>query len=105
MSTGSPPRPPVPSLPVGLHLHGRDVVVVGGGAAASRAAAGLLDAGARVTVVAPGVVRELGALAGSGALTWLPRPYAAGDLAAAWYAVTATGDAAVDDAVAAEAER
>jgi uroporphyrin-III C-methyltransferase / precorrin-2 dehydrogenase / sirohydrochlorin ferrochelatase len=105
VSTGFLPRPTAPSLPVGLHLHGRLVVVVGGGTAASRATAGLLDAGARVTVIAPGVVRELGTLAGSGALTWLPRPYTTGDLAAAWYAVTATGDPAVDDAVAAEAER
>ncbi|MBJ7452515.1 MAG: uroporphyrinogen-III C-methyltransferase [Blastococcus sp.] len=94
-----------PLLPVGLDLHDRHVVVVGGGTAAFRATAGLLDAGARVTVVAPGVVPELGSLAGSGALTWLRRGYAAGDLAAAWYAVTATGDPVVDDAVAAEAER
>jgi uroporphyrin-III C-methyltransferase/precorrin-2 dehydrogenase/sirohydrochlorin ferrochelatase len=94
-----------PPLPVGLHLDDRQVVVVGGGAAASRAAAGLLDAGARVTVVAPAVVPELDALARSGALTWLRRAYVTGDLAAAWYAVTATGDSAVDDAVAAEAER
>ena len=94
-----------PLLPVGLHLHDRQVVVVGGGAAALCATAGLLDAGARVTVVAPALVPELGSLAASGALTWLPRGYAAGDLAAAWYAVTATGDPAVDDAVAAEAER
>ena len=93
-----------PLLPVGLHLLDRRVVVVGGGTAASRATAGLLDAGARVTVVAPALVPALGSLAGSGALTWHRRAYAAGDLAAAWYAVTATGDPAVDDAVAAEAE-
>ena len=99
------PRPPAPSLPVGLHLHDRHVVVVGGGTVASRATAGLLDAGARVTVVAPALVPELGSLAGSGALTWIRRGYAAEDLAAAWYAVTATCDPAVDDAVAAEAER
>ncbi|WP_199583077.1 uroporphyrinogen-III C-methyltransferase [Blastococcus sp. TF02-09] len=94
-----------PLLPVGLDLSDKEVVVVGGGPAATRATAGLLDAGARVTVVAPGVVPELGALASARALTWLPRPYATGDLAAAWYAVAATGHAAVDDAVEAEAER
>ncbi|SDF16832.1 uroporphyrinogen-III C-methyltransferase [Blastococcus aurantiacus] len=99
------PRPPAPLLPVGLHLHDRRVVVVGGGPSAHLAAVGLLAAGARVTVVGPEVVPALESLAGSGALTWLPRPYAAGDLAAAWYAVTATGDPLVDDAVAADAER
>ncbi|MDT0276405.1 uroporphyrinogen-III C-methyltransferase [Blastococcus goldschmidtiae] len=105
MSTPSLPHPSAPLHPVDLHLDGRRVVVVGGGATAYRAAVGLLDAGAEVTVVSPAVVPALESLAGSGALTWLLRPYAPGDLEAAWYAVTATGDPAVDGSVAAEAER
>jgi uroporphyrin-III C-methyltransferase / precorrin-2 dehydrogenase / sirohydrochlorin ferrochelatase len=105
VSTGFLPHPSAPVLPVGLHLHDRRVVVVGGTTTAHLATLGLLDAGARVTVVGPELVPALESLAGSGALTWLRRPYAPGDLAAAWYAVTATGDPAVDDAVAAEAER
>ncbi len=39
--------------PVELDLGGRDVVVVGGGAVALRRARALVDAGARVTVIAP----------------------------------------------------
>ena len=105
MSTGFLPHPPAPLLPVGLHLHDRRVVVVGGGTAAHVAVVGLLDAGARVTVVGPAVVPALESLAGAGAVAWLRRRYARGDLAAAWYAVAATGDPAVDDAVAADAER
>ncbi|TFV63714.1 UNVERIFIED_ORG: uroporphyrinogen-III C-methyltransferase [Bacillus sp. AZ43] len=97
--------PPAPLHPVGLRLHGRRVVVVGGGSVAYRSTVGLLDAGAAVTVVSPAVVPALEALADSGALSWIPRRYAPGDLDAAWYAVAATEDPAVDDAVAADAER
>ena len=39
--------------PTALRLLGRPVLVVGGGPVAARRAKGLLDAGARVTVVAP----------------------------------------------------
>ena len=105
MSTATPARPPAPLLPVGLRLRDRRVVVVGGGTPAHRAAVGLLDAGAAVTVVSPAVVPALESLAGSGTLSWVRRAYAPGDLGEAWYAVTATGDAAVDDAVAADADR
>ncbi|MGY2130047.1 uroporphyrinogen-III C-methyltransferase [Blastococcus sp. SYSU DS0617] len=105
MSTPPLPHPSAPLYPVGLHLRGRRVVVVGGGSTAYRAAVGLLDAGAEVTVVSPAVVPALESLAGSGTLAWLPRPYAPGDLDAAWYAVAATGDPAVDGSVAAEADR
>ncbi|TFV52629.1 uroporphyrinogen-III C-methyltransferase [Blastococcus sp. TF02A-35] len=105
MSTPSPLRPPAPLHPVGLRLQGRQVVVVGGGPPAYRAAAGLLDAGAVVTVVGPTVVPALEALAGSGALTWHRRPYSSGDLQDAWYAVAATGEPGLDERVAHDAER
>lgn len=39
--------------PTALRLLGRPVLVVGGGPVAARRAKGLLDAGAKVTVVAP----------------------------------------------------
>ncbi len=45
--------------PVFLRLEGEPVVLVGGGAIAASKLAGLLDAGARVTVVAPEVRPEL----------------------------------------------
>src|SRR5215217_6083060 len=91
--------------PVGLRLHDRRVVVVGGGQVAHRRVAGLLEARARVTVVAPEVTPALEALVEPGALTWVRRRYEAGDLAGAWYAVAATDDPAVNAAVAEEAER
>ncbi|MPQ98066.1 uroporphyrinogen-III C-methyltransferase [Modestobacter sp. I12A-02628] len=91
--------------PVGLRLQGRRVVVVGGGQVAHRRVAGLLEARALVTVVAPEVTPALEALVAPGTVTWLERHYADGDLADAWYAVAATDDPAVNARVAAEAER
>src|SRR5689334_8693636 len=90
--------------PVGLRLLGRRVVVVGGGQVAHRRVAGLLEARARVTVVAPEVTPALEALVEPGSLTWVPRRYEDGDLDGAWYAVAATDDPAVNAAVADEAE-
>ncbi|MGY1915324.1 uroporphyrinogen-III C-methyltransferase [Blastococcus sp. SYSU DS0973] len=91
--------------PVGLRLAGRPVVVVGGGATAHRGVAGLRAAGALVTVVGPEVTPALESLATTGGITWERRPYGAGDLAGAWFALAASGDSAVDAAVAAEAEQ
>jgi uroporphyrin-III C-methyltransferase/precorrin-2 dehydrogenase/sirohydrochlorin ferrochelatase len=100
------PVPPESGVvyPVGLRLLGRRVVVVGGGQVAHRRVAGLLEARAVVTVVAPEVTPALEALVAPGSMTWIPRRYQAGDLDGAWYAVAATDDPAVNAAVAAEAE-
>jgi len=87
--------------PLALDLSGRRVVVVGGGRVALRRASALLDAGALVRVIAPDVTAELAGLD----VTVLERPYRDGDLAGAWLAHAATGDAEVNRAVAAEAER
>jgi uroporphyrin-III C-methyltransferase/precorrin-2 dehydrogenase/sirohydrochlorin ferrochelatase len=91
--------------PVGLRLAGRRVVVAGGGQVAHRRVAGLLEAGAAVTVVSPRLTPALEALVAPGPVTWLARGYEPGDLAGAWYAVAATDDPAVNAAVAEEAER
>src|SRR5215217_2110908 len=91
--------------PVGLRLQARRVVVVGGGQVAHRRVAGLLEAGADVTLVSPVVTPALEALVAPGSLTWIRRRYEPGDLDGAWYAVAATDDPSVNAAVAAEAER
>ena len=91
--------------PLSLDLAGRAAVVVGGGPVAARRSRGLVEAGAVVTVVAPYACEELAELADAGLVAWARREYAEGDLDGAWIAHTATGDPAVDAAVAAEAER
>jgi siroheme synthase-like protein len=73
------------SFPVALEVGGRRCVVFGTGAVARARAEALLDAGALVTVVA--------------------RPHEDGDLAGAFLAVAATGDAAEHARIFAEAEQ
>ncbi|MGZ4662673.1 MAG: SAM-dependent methyltransferase, partial [Arthrobacter sp.] len=90
--------------PTALRLLGRPVLVVGGGPVATRRAKGLLDAGARVTVVAPVASAALHDLADAGLLTWEPRTYTTSDVDGVWFVQTATGDPAVDTRVASDAE-
>ncbi|MFF1832028.1 uroporphyrinogen-III C-methyltransferase [Paenarthrobacter sp. NPDC058040] len=90
--------------PTALRLLGRPVLVVGGGPVAARRAKGLLDAGAKVTVVAPVASEKLRELAGSGLLTWKPREYRTEDVDGVWFVQTATGTPAVDTQVATDAE-
>ena len=80
-----------------------DVLVVGGGTVASRKAAVLIEAGARVRVVAPQVSDALRALAGAGRVRLIERRYERGDISDAHLVVAATDDRAVNAAVAADA--
>jgi siroheme synthase-like protein len=118
--------------PVSLDVAGRSCLVVGGGTIAAGKVAGLLAAGAVVTVVAPDVDAAIDALAtagdpandstansgtandstaddgtaepgGPGSVTVRRRPYRAGEAADYRLVVTATGIAAVDGTVAADA--
>jgi siroheme synthase-like protein len=72
-------------FPVALEVAGRRCVVFGSGPVARARATALLDAGAAVTLIA--------------------RPYEDGDLAGAFLAVAATGEAAETARIFAEAER
>jgi uroporphyrin-III C-methyltransferase / precorrin-2 dehydrogenase / sirohydrochlorin ferrochelatase len=91
--------------PLWIDLADRLVVVVGGGPVAARRATRLVQDGARVLVVAPAVCEDLADLVDDGRVTWVAREYRTGDLEGAWLVHTATGERAVDDAVAADAER
>jgi siroheme synthase-like protein len=70
----------------------RRTVVLGGGEEAERKAAGLLGAGAAVTVVAEEVTPGLAALAHAGRLAWVERDYREGDLAGAFLVVSTGTD-------------
>jgi uroporphyrin-III C-methyltransferase/precorrin-2 dehydrogenase/sirohydrochlorin ferrochelatase len=74
-----------PLLPLFVKLAGRDVVVVGGGAMASVRVRQLVEAGARVTVVAPEVRDDVAAAAA----VVVRRAFRAPDLNGAWLAVAA----------------
>jgi siroheme synthase-like protein len=86
--------------PVTLRLDGRRALVVGGRSVAHRKALGLLEAGARVTVVAPAVDDGVAGLD----VVVQRRPYRPGEVAGYRLAVAATGDPAVDRQVYDDAE-
>lgn len=89
--------------PVFIELHHRACVVVGGGSVAERKVQALLEAGADVTVVSPAITPVLQELARTGALQHVNRDREDGDLEGSFLVVAATGDAAVNRAVSAEA--
>ena len=93
-----------PGYPLLLDVRDRRVLVVGGGPVAARRSRGLVDAGAAVHVVAPFVCEDLWDAAECGSLTVNLREFVLDDLDGAWLVHTATGDRAVDDLVAREAE-
>lgn len=94
---------PAPYLS-GLVLTGRRVVVVGGGGVAQRRLPRLLRTGASIDLISPAITPTIEGLLNNPGLRWIPRGYADGDLADAWYVVVATDDASVNDQVSAEAE-
>lgn len=89
-----------PLFPLFLDLRERRVVVVGGGTVARRKVAALREAGARVRLVAPGVLPDLQADAEAGLLDLVIDDFAPPHLDDAWLVVAATDDAAVNEAVA-----
>lgn len=91
------------AYPIMLNLAELRVVVVGGGEVAARKVAGLIAGGARPIVISPAVTQALAALSDTGAITWIARCYAEGDLAGAFLVLAATNDRTVNARVASEA--
>ena len=90
-------------FPIFVDLRGVPVTVVGAGTVAERKVSALLEAGARVTVVAPEVSPVFEAWAAAGRVALRRRPYQRGDLRGARLAYAATGDREVNRVVRAEA--
>ena len=83
-----------------LDLKGRSCLVVGGGPIALEKAEGLLDCGARVTIVAPEISHPVRALP----VNLVEREYDARDLEGQFLVVAATDDTDVNRRVSADAE-
>jgi uroporphyrin-III C-methyltransferase/precorrin-2 dehydrogenase/sirohydrochlorin ferrochelatase len=77
--------------PVSLEIRNRHVLVVGGGGVALRKVQGLVEEGARVTVVAPEVVAPLDEMAERGEIVIERRPYR-GDADHSWNLIFAATD-------------
>lgn len=84
----------------------RQVLVVGGGKVAERKIKILLDAGAKIRLIAPRVTPDLAGFASTGEIEWLARPWSAGDVkdfTAALLIFAATDNPAINAQVEAEA--
>ena len=104
----SPPDAPAQVsqyYPVALDLRDRPCLVVGGGSVAEGKVEGLLDAGARVTVVSPALSERLASWATEGRIAHRPREYAISDLDGHHLAFSATDRREVTEVVAADAKR
>jgi siroheme synthase-like protein len=87
--------------PIFLQMSGKPVLVVGAGKVGLRKIKGLLEAGARVTVVAPRGEPELKKLG----VTWLQRKFRTSDVGDQVLVFTATDDRKVNHRVAQLAKR
>jgi siroheme synthase-like protein len=90
--------------PAILLLEGRLAVVIGGGHVSERKVRTLLDAGAKVRVIAVDATARIRAFADHGDIHLEERRYQNGDLAGAAVVVAATDDEEVNRGVSAEAE-
>ena len=86
-------------MPLFIDLHDRDILVIGGGRVALRRGRQYVEAGARLTVVAPEILPELAALPGT---TVQLRPAGPADVERHFFMVLiASSDPATNDSVAA----
>ena len=96
---------PAPLFPIFIKLEGRPCLVVGAGEIAKAKIDALLEACARITVVAPDVEPEIQAFAASERIVWQKRKYQHSDLRGVFLVIAATSDTAVNNSVFAAARR
>lgn len=89
--------------PINLNIEGRPCLVVGGGGVGTRKVQGLLECGARVTLVSPQATATLAELADSGQIVWKRRDYSAADMPGQFLVMGATDDEALNRQVHADA--
>ena len=87
------------TYPVHLQLQGKKAVIIGGGKVAERKTAGLLAAGAEVTVISPELPEKLHSFLDEGKIKWQKKLFTAEDIAEAFLIIAATNDRAVNLAV------
>jgi len=91
-------------LPIFLDVRNRRCVVIGGGDVAARKVRLLLQAGGKVTVIAPRLDPEIQDAVSAGSVNHEARTYAAGDLEGARLVIAATDDAEANRQVASDAD-
>jgi precorrin-2 dehydrogenase/sirohydrochlorin ferrochelatase len=91
--------PRMPLFPMFLRLDGRTCLVIGAGAVAEGKIRGLLDAGARVCVIAPSATLAISQWAREKKLKWLRRKFRARDISRKFLIVAATPSPEVHERV------
>lgn len=86
--------------PINIKIEGKKCVVVGGGSIAQRKIKGLLEAGAKVTVISPSFSPSVNKLAREGKVKAIVRKYRKSDLSGAFLVFSATDDREVNRVVA-----
>ncbi|RDE28599.1 NAD(P)-binding protein [Parageobacillus thermoglucosidasius] len=86
--------------PVMLNIANQPIVVIGGGKVAERKIHGLLEAKAKITVVAPSATEGIQQLAAAGKLAWRQKTFSPDDIKEAWIVIAATNNRDVNEAVA-----
>jgi len=89
--------------PVFIDLENKKTIVVGGGKVAERKILGLLDTGAKVTVVSPGITKRIEREKQKGRLRHICRAYRKSDLKEAFLVIAATDDREVNERVSRDA--
>jgi precorrin-2 dehydrogenase / sirohydrochlorin ferrochelatase len=104
--TTAPKKAPAPSLfPIFLKLERQRCLVVGAGDVAEAKIAGLLEAAAKVRVVAPEATPLVQSWAAAGQIEWLARPCEPSDLDGMFLVVAATFSPELHEQIHAEAQR
>lgn len=85
--------------PVFLDIARKPVVVIGGGNVALQKVEGLVEAGAKVTIVSPELLPRLQELAAKGGVHHINREYQPGDLEGYFLAFVATDDRSINATV------
>jgi precorrin-2 dehydrogenase len=91
--------PKSPLFPMFFRLDGRACLVVGAGKVAEEKIRGLLEAGARVRVIAPSATATISRWSRQRKLTWLQREFSAKDISRAFVVVAATSSSDVHEVV------
>jgi uroporphyrin-III C-methyltransferase / precorrin-2 dehydrogenase / sirohydrochlorin ferrochelatase len=91
-------------FPMFVKLQGREVLVVGGGAIAAQKIPGLLQAEARVRLVAPQINAQVAGWVDSGEIQWQQKEFALEDLRGAHLVIAATSIASLNASVFREAD-
>lgn len=105
MAKADQARPPMKYYPVYLDIHDRNCLVVGGGRVGTRKVKGLLQSGAKVTVVSLDVTKAITTLADEKEIRLFERAYEVNDLEGHFMVIGATDNEALNRRIYGDAEK